>query len=374
MTMWFIILLAIIALTMLALFYAVYGLRCVFRPCLSEKTAAAASSVSVLLLFIISGLCLRFINAAVIIWHLAVFLLIGSLIRSAVSVLFGRKLPEKTVPVLGFILSFAVLGGGWYADHHVWRTEYNLVTSKKVKPVKFVMFADSHIGTTFDAEGFAGLVKDMNAERPDAVFIVGDFVDDDTSREDMIASCRALAEFKTSMGVYFVAGNHDRGYYGAARRGFSMNELTEELVKNGVTVLSDESVDLGEHLTVFGRRDFSVVRERHGSRSTPSELMTSIAPENYTVVLDHQPKEYDLLAEAGSDLVLSGHTHGGQLFPFNQVGQIIGAVDAVYGHEHRRASDFIVTSGISDWAIKFKTGTKSEYVVISLRGSDSGGR
>lgn len=374
MTMWFIILLAIIALTMLALFYAVYGLRCVFRPCLSEKTAAAASSVSVLLLFIISGLCLRFINAAVIIWHLAVFLLIGSLIRSAVSVLFGRKLPEKTVPVLGFILSFAVLGGGWYADHHVWRTEYNLVTSKKVKPVKFVMFADSHIGTTFDAEGFAGLVKDMNAERPDAVFIVGDFVDDDTSREDMIASCRALAEFKTSMGVYFVAGNHDKGYYGAARRGFSMSELTEELKKNGVTVLSDESVDLGERLTVFGRRDFSVVRERHGSRSTPSELMTSIAPENYTVVLDHQPREYDLLAEAGSDLVLSGHTHGGQLFPFNQVGQIIGAVDAVYGHEHRRASDFIVTSRLSDWAIKFKTGTRSEYVVISLRGSDSGDR
>ena len=245
MTMWFIILLAIIALTMLALFYAVYGLRCVFRPCLSEKTAAAASSVSVLLLFVISGLCLRFINAAVIIWHLAVFLLIGSLIRSAVSVLFGRKLPEKTVPVLGFILSFAVLGGGWYADHHVWRTEYNLVTSKKVKPVKFVMFADSHIGTTFDAEGFAELVKDMNAERPDAVFIVGDFVDDDTSREDMIASCRALAEFKTSMGVYFVAGNHDRGYYGAARRGFSMNELTEELVKNGVTVLISPFSDAG---------------------------------------------------------------------------------------------------------------------------------
>lgn len=374
MTMWFIILLAIIALTMLALFYAVYGLRCVFRPCLSEKTAAAASSVSVLLLFIISGLCLRFINAAVIIWHLAVFLLIGSLIRSAVSVLFGRKLPEKTVPVLGFILSFAVLGGGWYADHHVWRTEYNLVTSKKVKPVKFVMFADSHIGTTFDAEGFAGLVKDMNAELPDAVFIVGDFVDDDTSREDMIASCRALSEFKTSMGVYFVAGNHDRGYYGAARRGFSMSELTEELKKNGVTVLSDEFVDLGEHLTVFGRRDFSVVRERHASRNAPSEFMASVAPENYTIVLDHQPAEYDLLAGAGSDLVLSGHTHGGQLFPFNQVGQIIGAVDAVYGHEHRRASDFIVTSGISDWAIKFKTGTKSEYVVISLRGSDSGDR
>ncbi|MBP3748014.1 MAG: metallophosphoesterase [Ruminobacter sp.] len=374
MTMWFIILLVIIALTMLALFYAAYGVRCFFRPHFSEKTAFAASLLSVFMPFVIFGLCLRFINAAIILWHFAVFLLVCSLFRSAVSALFGKKLPEKTVPVLGFILSFAVLCGGWYADHHVWRTEYNIVTSKIVKPVKFVMFADSHIGTTFDADGFAGLVKEMNAERPDAVFIAGDFVDDDTSREDMIASCRALAEFKTSMGVYFVAGNHDKGYYGAARRGFSMSELTEELKKNGVTVLSDESVDLGERLTVFGRKDLSVVRERHASRKAPSEFMASVAPENYTIVLDHQPAEYDLLAGAGSDLVLSGHTHGGQLFPFNQVGKIIGAVDAVSGREHRMASDFIVTSGLSDWAIKFKTGTRSEYVVISLRGSDSGDR
>mgnify|MGYP006873043295 CR=1 FL=1 len=161
MTMWFIILLVIIALTMLALFYAAYGVRCLFRPHFSEKTAFAASLLSVFMPFVIFGLCLRFINAAIILWHFAVFLLVCSLFRSAVSALFGKKLPEKTVPVLGFILSFAVLCGGWYADHHVWRTEYNIVTSKIVKPVKFVMFADSHIGTTFDADGFAVLVKEI---------------------------------------------------------------------------------------------------------------------------------------------------------------------------------------------------------------------
>lgn len=72
-------------------------------------------------------------------------------------------------------------------------------------------------------------------------------------------------------------------------------------------------------------------------------------------------------AEAKVDLVLCGHTHGGQLFPFNQVGKWIKANDLVYGHEKRDETNFIVTSGISDWAIKFKTGTKSEYVMIDIK-------
>lgn len=73
------------------------------------------------------------------------------------------------------------------------------------------------------------------------------------------------------------------------------------------------------------------------------------------------------MSEARADLVLSGHTHGGQLFPFNQIGKWVGAVDLVYGREKRSNTDFIVTSGISDWAIKFKTGTRSEYVVINVK-------
>ena len=66
------------------------------------------------------------------------------------------------------------------------------------------------------------------------------------------------------------------------------------------------------------------------------------------------------------DLVLSGHTHCGQLFPFNWVGEWIGANDSVYGHTQQGNANFIVTSGLSSWAIQFKTGTKSEYVVIDI--------
>ena len=82
--------------------------------------------------------------------------------------------------------------------------------------------------------------------------------------------------------------------------------------------------------------------------------------------MDHQPTDYANEAAAGVDLVLSGHTHGGQLFPVNHVGDWFGINDRTYGYERRNNTDFIVTSGISCWEIKFKTGTKSEFVIIDL--------
>ena len=66
--------------------------------------------------------------------------------------------------------------------------------------------------------------------------------------------------------------------------------------------------------------------------------------------------------------MLSGHTHGGQLLPINRIGELFGVNDRTYGHENINGTDFIVTSGISDWEVIFKTGTKSEYVIINIIG------
>lgn len=81
-------------------------------------------------------------------------------------------------------------------------------------------------------------------------------------------------------------------------------------------------------------------------------------------------QDYEALKDANMDLVLSGHTHGGQLFPLMTIKNHsnIAEDDRVYGYEKRENTNFIVTSGISDWAIKFKTGCKSEYLLINIEG------
>lgn len=84
------------------------------------------------------------------------------------------------------------------------------------------------------------------------------------------------------------------------------------------------------------------------------------------IVLDHQPRDYEAQAAAKVDLVLSGHTHGGQMLPLAPLVRKLGSNDMVYGYEKRDNTDFIVTSGISDWEIKFKTGCKSEFVVVDV--------
>ena len=83
------------------------------------------------------------------------------------------------------------------------------------------------------------------------------------------------------------------------------------------------------------------------------ELTADLDPDKFSIVLDHQPQDYEAQAKAGVDLVLSGHTHGGQLFPLMTIENHtdLAPDDRVYGYEKRGSTNFIVTSGISDWAI-----------------------
>ena len=187
--------------------------------------------------------------------------------------------------------------------------------------------------------------------------------DDDTSREDMIGACSALGKLETKYGVFFVYGNHDRGYYSEEAKGWKNSEFRKCLAESGVTVLEDESYLVDERFYIVGRRDRSF-----GVRDSAEDLMRDLDTDKYVIMLDHQPYDFDAEAEAGADLVLCGHTHGGQFIPINHVGEWMGENCLRYGHERRQNTDFIVSSGISNWSFKFKTGCFSEYCVIDIKG------
>ena len=121
---------------------------------------------------------------------------------------------------------------------------------------------------------------------------------------------------------------------------------------------------MDDRFYLVGRED----RSRAG-RKTMAELLDGLDRDKYLIVLDHQPNDYAAEAAAGADLVLSGHSHGGQLITITYVDEWFGMLDRTYGWERREETDFIVTSGISCWEILFKTGTRSEYVLITVEGN-----
>lgn len=361
--MWIIIML-VLGLTALAAFAYLltrfHGFT--FIRALDEKSRLLSWLAALLPLLLTGVFWLRFnvTTLFVVLLHLMTAFLLCGLVFFLIRKLLKCDISYNIEGAAAIVLTLVYLGVGWYNGHHVSLTDYRFETTKPLKrDYRIVEIADSHFGITQTGASFTLEMQRVQALNPDAVVIAGDFVDDDTDRKDMIEACKALGDLNTPFGVFFVYGNHDNGYY--KYRNFDSAELRSELEKNGVTILTDESVLLDDSLYLVGRRD----RSDRG-RAPMDELMAGLDRTKYAVVLDHQPNDYDAEAAAGADLVLSGHTHGGHIFPAGQIGRLMGANDAVYGVTKRGETTFVVTSGISGWAIPFKTGTFSEIAVIDL--------
>lgn len=345
----------------------VYLTNAIGRFGLIQKTSGGRKWLSRLLSLALIVICyalfsclLSVLDATVIILHVVFFFLVFELIFYIFKKVLGASPKIYWKGWLALLTAALCLFIGYYQCMHVWQTEYSLSSDKSVKNLCIAMLSDSHIGTTFDGEGFARYLDRIMLQEPDLILIPGDFVDDDTKRADMLTACEALGQTNTKYGVWFAYGNHDRGYFNG--RDFSAEELAQALEKNHVHILEDEIAYAGD-LCIVGRRDAS-----SGPRAELKELLEGIEKDRYVMVLDHEPTDYEKESVTEADLVVSGHTHGGQLIPLGVIGEVFGGNDRTYGYEKRNGTEFIVTSGISDWAVHFKTGTRSEYVIITVNG------
>ena len=142
-----------------------------------------------------------YMNAIVCILHLLVFWLLAEGIFTIIQKIRKKEFKRYYAGITAVVFTVCYLGAGWYCAHHVWQTSYEIHTDKSVGNLKVAVFSDSHVGATFDGEGFAGHMKEIEAQSPDIILIVGDFVDDDTSKADMVRACRALGELKCTYGV-----------------------------------------------------------------------------------------------------------------------------------------------------------------------------
>jgi len=174
-----------------------------------------------------------------------------------------------------------------------------------------VQISDIHVGPTIKQGYLAAIVGAVNALKPDMVAVTGDLVDGSVAR--LAPHVAPLAGIVARHGVYCVTGNHE--YYSGA------DAWVAELRRLGLSVLMNQNVVLehdGARVLVGGVTDFSAHTFDPAQRSDPRAALSG-APADVAVrlLLAHQPRSAPAAAEAGFDLQLSGHTHGGQFLPWN---------------------------------------------------------
>ena len=174
-----------------------------------------------------------------------------------------------------------------------------------------VQISDVHVGPTIKRGYLDAIVDKVNALNPDAIAITGDLVDGSVQR--LAAHTAPLARLAARDGTFFVTGNHE--YYSGAHAWIA------ELRRLGLTVLMNQHVVCereGEALVIAGVTDFTAHLFDQSHRSDPRAAAAG-APGHARVkiLLAHQPRSAPAAADAGFDLQLSGHTHGGQFFPWN---------------------------------------------------------
>lgn len=321
----------------------------------------------VLAIFAALYFSMDFFNAYVCIVYLFIFWLMADGIEKIIKLAFKLSDEHYYAGVCAIVFTIIYFGIGWYNAHHVVETKYALTTDKNigVDNLRVIAMADSHVGATFHWQQFEEYAKEISAKNPDIVAFVGDFTDDDTTKEDMEQCSRILGQIQAKYGVFYVHGNHDAGYHAAGKRNYTIDDINRSLETNGVKILSDQIVNIAGNVNVCGRLD----KWRYPNRKSADSIMknANLSNDAYVITLDHSPTDYNAEAESGMDLVISGHTHGGQLWGLGPIGKWFGGNDSYYGLERRKNTDFIVTSGIGNWRIKFKTGCVAEYIVIDIK-------
>lgn len=257
--------------------------------------------------------------------------------------------------------------------HKIHSTFYdiNINKSNYKSDMKVVLVSDLHIGYSIGIKDISNMVNLINKENADLVIIAGDIYDNNfdgiQNPDEMI---RILKSIKSKNGVYAVYGNHDVNEKTLAGFTFNYNEkkisLPEKdnlLEKSNIKLLRDETVLINDSLYLIGRRDASKPGDVK-SRKSIEELIENIDKEKPIFLIDHQPREIKKISNNGIDLDLSGHTHGGQLFPLNIIMKLMWKNGN--GYKKYNNMNSVVTSGVGLYGPNMRIGTKAEVVTINV--------
>lgn len=299
----------------------------------------------------------------------ALFDTLAFIIRRSVPVLYraggqreGRRICSR-IYRSGIVPAFAagiLLVYGYFNMLHIVSAEYTVTSDKLQSDYTVVLLTDTHYDTIQSPELLKKTAGEINHLHPDMVVLGGDMVEEGTSKQSMEEAFRLFGSLESRYGIFYIYGNHDRQLY-TASPAYTQTELAETIESNGIAILDDKWISIGEDLVLAGRQDASYP----SGRVSLATLLQDADRQRFILAVDHQPVETEENAAQGVDLELCGHTHAGQIFPVGYINILMGTLN--YGEYDMDGSKVIVSSGVTGWGFPVRTQGRCEYVVVHLK-------
>jgi predicted MPP superfamily phosphohydrolase len=271
----------------------------------------------------------------------------GYLLRSIVPTLRGLAL------VAGGLLSVVALIQGLRApvveNYDVYLAGLPAAIDGKV----ILALSDLHLGSLLDESWLASRIEQIQAERPDVVVLLGDvFEGHGAPKKELLAALRGLS---APQGVWAVLGNHESHGIG--------NDNTALFKDAGIHLLRNAWVELSPGLVLAGVDDISSGREAGQAGVSLAKALTG-RPHGATVLLSHAPMPAEWVADMGVDLLLCGHTHGGQIWPFGYL--VRQRFPMLEGRFETSEMTVIVSRGAGTWGPRMRLWRPAEILRVTL--------
>lgn len=309
----------------------------------------------------------------------AISQLLSVLLRRVFRIVPRDFFRKKASNLVCLLLSVAIIGSisvyGAVNARNIKINDYSVTVNKQVEgmdSLNVVLIADLHMGYSIGVDHIRQMVEKVNAQNPDLVCIAGDIYDNDFDAfEDPDALALELSKISSTYGTYACWGNHDVNQ--KILGGFTFDDepviehdprMTEFLKNAKINLLADETVLIDDKFYVSCRVDSEKPATENDIRKTPEELLEGVDLSKPVIMVYHEPDELSEIAEAGTDLLLCGHTHDGQLFPANILTGL--KWENSYGYLKKGDMHNIVTSGVGVWGPFMRVGTDAEICNIKV--------
>jgi predicted MPP superfamily phosphohydrolase len=228
---------------------------------------------------------------------------------------------------------------------------------KSLDGFKIVQLSDIHVGPTIGAETLEAIVNKTNELNPDLVLITGDLVDG--SAKFISDFIKPLEDITSTHGTYFVTGNHE--YYSG------VEDWIKEVEKRGVQVLDNSNVTIkhGDSNVLLAGVPDSQADSFGYEGPNPEKAKQTDDSYDYSIVMSHRPEIADEIAKSKYDLMVSGHTHGGQYFPWTMAIHLVHKY--VRGLYDVNGMKLYVSQGTAYWGPPIRIGAESEITEIVLK-------